>query len=699
MKHYIDGISVRTLLNIVICLGGAILVVICLYAFSVALSETATVRRTSAIAISARNLIQSYESARVFRARVYAVLEADQRISQDDAGWIAARHVEIGDTLNAAIAALQGEESEFGATMTAVRDGFALVERIFPEAVAASRLIKTERHPDLSRTWSAAGGKLLEAMEKLGTQLDVANRGSDARIDHLLSIRQAAAATRVSAGNETILISRSLSGNRLLSGEQMEVVHRLRGEFTATWALTKRQGEARGTPRRVADAIAQAEGSFFRQAMPQHEQIAAALSRGEDVKVRGLDFSRQAGSDLNAISAVGIEAMAAVVEYTRERALSARNTLLAASVCLFASIGYFVFSTRLIARRVSRPLDQFTQTIVAFANQRYDVAVTEISTRDELGRMSAALRELADNGRKFQELQEQRIHEQQRVTARAEQVEAACRLFEERVQQGLSDLDQAMAHVDQSAEDMNASASEACRASRTVATASEQVSATMGSMAAASDQFSASVREISRQAAQSTEIAADAVAKAERTDVTIRGLAAVSGKIGEIVSLIHGIAAQTNLLALNATIEAARAGESGKGFTVVASEVKGLANQTAMATDEITTQVQQIQSMTLEAVDDVHVIGSVIQNMRETTTNIAIAIEQQGATTQEIAQNINEASTATRIISSGTAGLVDQTEQSTERAKGIKTASASMRDEVATVRAEVSEFLEGIRNL
>ncbi len=181
--------------------------------------------------------------------------------------------------------------------------------------------------------------------------------------------------------------------------------------------------------------------------------------------------------------------------------------------------------------------------------------------------------------------------------------------------------------------------------------------------------------------------------------MTIRGLAAVSGKIGEIVSLIHGIAAQTNLLALNATIEAARAGEAGKGFAVVASEVKGLANQTAMATDEITTQVQQIQSMTLEAVDDVHVIGSVIQKMRETTTSIAIAIEQQGATTLEIAQNINEASSATRIISSGTAGLVNQTEQSTERAEGIRTASVSMRDEVATVRAAVSGFLEGLRNL
>ncbi len=94
----------------------------------------------------------------------------------------------------------------------------------------------------------------------------------------------------------------------------------------------------------------------------------------------------------------------------------------------------------------------------------------------------------------------------------------------------------------------------------------------MQTVAAASEELSSSITEISRQVSQSAKIAGHAVDEANQTNHSVQGLAEAAQKIGDVVKLINDIAGQTNLLALNATIEAARAGEAGKGFAVVASK-------------------------------------------------------------------------------------------------------------------------------
>ncbi len=104
--------------------------------------------------------------------------------------------------------------------------------------------------------------------------------------------------------------------------------------------------------------------------------------------------------------------------------------------------------------------------------------------------------------------------------------------------------------------------------------------------------------QIGGQVAESATLASRAVSDARRSNELVEALVQNTQRIGEVVNLINDIASQTNLLALNATIEAARAGEHGRGFAVVASEVKGLATQTARATQEIATQIQQIQDST-----------------------------------------------------------------------------------------------------
>jgi methyl-accepting chemotaxis protein len=118
-----------------------------------------------------------------------------------------------------------------------------------------------------------------------------------------------------------------------------------------------------------------------------------------------------------------------------------------------------------------------------------------------------------------------------------------------------------------------------------------------------------------------------------------------SASIGEVVKVIHSIAQQTKLLALNATIEAARAGAAGKGFAVVANEVKDLANETAKATEQINQKILGIQKGTEGAVEIIAEISGIIAQMHDISTTIASAVEEQTATTKEIARNVNEAAT------------------------------------------------------
>ena len=118
----------------------------------------------------------------------------------------------------------------------------------------------------------------------------------------------------------------------------------------------------------------------------------------------------------------------------------------------------------------------------------------------------------------------------------------------------------------------------------------------------------------------------------------IEDLAVAAQHIDEVVGFIRTIAGQTNLLALNATIEAARAGEAGRGFAVVASEVKALATQTAKATEEISSQIAEVQSATRQAVEKVGAIAAIMGDIDGFTASLSSAIAQQNAAAADISQ-------------------------------------------------------------
>lgn len=162
--------------------------------------------------------------------------------------------------------------------------------------------------------------------------------------------------------------------------------------------------------------------------------------------------------------------------------------------------------------------------------------------------------------------------------------------------------------------------------------------------------------------------------------------------------MITSIAQQTNLLALNATIEAARAGAAGKGFAVVAGEVKELAKQTAQATQEIGQKIGAIQSDATASVQAIERISDVIHDIDALQASIAAAVEEQTATTEEIARHMADASRRSEGIAS-TIGTVAEAARQAESTVGTTRDKAQELSQLsARLRTTLDKFhLQGSR--
>jgi methyl-accepting chemotaxis protein len=368
------------------------------------------------------------------------------------------------------------------------------------------------------------------------------------------------------------------------------------------------------------------------------------------------------------------------------------------AVLLAVAFGGFVVSF-LIGRNISRPVVAMSKAMRELAAGNFDVQLPGLERGDEVGQMAHAVQEFKIQAvaKAERETAEREEKNRELAAARRSELHTLAERFETAVGNIIENVGSASSELENSAVILTRSSAATQQLSTVVAAASEETSANVQSVASSTEEMAGSINEIGRQVSDSNRIANEAVDQAQKTDARIAELSLAASRIGDVTKLITTIAEQTNLLALNATIEAARAGDAGRGFAVVAQEVKALAAQTAKATSEISTQIAGMQSATQDSVLAIKEISGTIGRVSEIAAAIAAAIEEQGAATQEIARNVQQAAIGSTQVATSIADVNRGAADTGSASSQVLSSAQLLSNENKRLKSEVAKFLATVR--
>jgi methyl-accepting chemotaxis protein len=369
---------------------------------------------------------------------------------------------------------------------------------------------------------------------------------------------------------------------------------------------------------------------------------------------------------------------------------------------------FLVFSLALLAipvvvltamnRLVSRPLKNLSGIISKLGDGLFGIEVPERGRRDEVGDIARAIERLQESGMEIARLREESGEmEYKRQMARRAELDGISEHFSQSIEKMVSALDGVAATVETQSREVSATAQATARKLGDVSEAAAAARYNMGSIASATSSLLTTIASIGDRTRDGQATAETVEKRAASTDASIVKLIQTINDIDKVANLIRDVAAQINLIALNATIEAARAGEAGRGFAVVAHEIKGLATQTARATDEIGRHIIAVQKASGIADGNVMEMKEAFAEMRQISAGVAGALEIQLGVTNDINELVKLACGGADSAAHNVSGLVESAHQVQGAADVMLAQSGSLGREIRSLSREVANFLRFLK--
>ncbi len=346
--------------------------------------------------------------------------------------------------------------------------------------------------------------------------------------------------------------------------------------------------------------------------------------------------------------------------------------------------------------RITSPLEQLADTVLKIANGGVETEVPNRNRRDEIGALGRAIQFFKEKLIERAALQNEKELTQSHAEVRQQRLEKLLDEFRLAVTDSLEHVRVQGDAMTAAATHLAGIATQSSQQAHEAASAINESSANVRTVARASEELSSSITEIERQVTRTRRIVADAATTSARTREATEALVAKAAEIGEIIALIQAIAEQTNMLALNATIEAVKAGEAGRGFAVVAHEVKSLAGQTTKAAQHIADHALAIQAVTDNVINSIVSIAATMSEAQRSTEIIAVAVQQQSNATTEISGSVAETASGTEVAAGNVSHVAASAAQTDASANHMHRAASNVAMQATRLSETVDGFLRNV---